>query len=536
MRIFLFVALLWFPSFAVNAQENTPEAVLAALDTTPRSSNPVTYQQLLDSGLSLCPHFESPACFRLGIRIAENQRYLGLLEEAKSSILKLEPQLDSMPMRLQASFWGRKAAIYNELKTPFPEVRKLLENGLSIAESINDTALIAGSNFELGFIDEHEGAYRSAVRKYQQAAHLFWLVGDYENWAAAMNNLSRTHYRKGKYQQVIAVAREVDRLNRPEFNTNLRVLYEHHAQALIALGRYQEAIPILKKERDHTFQIIDNEWKSEIAQYQAKVQLQEEKKARADEILKNEILAQRLHLQRITLLAITIILLLLIGLLFFVNKSRKRSQKAMEELGVLNQQKDYLLKEVHHRVKNNLQSLQSLFTLQKGQLSSDSHIHLIESSIRRIEAISYTHHLLYTNDLENTIDLRMYMDHLLPSLNFIANSETQFQSSISPVVVDLEMAIAIGMISSEIISNTQKYAKPEKGALQAKLQVVETDGSILFHYHDNGEAFPWNTETNPAGLGLKIIDILIKKLDGQILETQKPYSLKFIFAKNNGGN
>lgn len=182
-------------------------------------------------------------------------------------------------------------------------------------------------------------------------------------------------------------------------------------------------------------------------------------------------------------------------------------------------QKDMLLKEIHHRVKNNLQIISSLIKLQSAHVK-DKEIHsLFAESQNRIKTMALIHEKLYRSTDISVIEFYDYIKNLVDSLYASYGMSTE---RVRPVIefrsiyLDIDTAIPCGLIINEVISNCLKYAFPELRKGQITIDLQEKDESeYLLSIHDNGIGIPEEVNiANTNSLGLKLIKILSEQLGG----------------------
>lgn len=181
---------------------------------------------------------------------------------------------------------------------------------------------------------------------------------------------------------------------------------------------------------------------------------------------------------------------------------------------------ELLLSELHHRVKNNLQILSSLFSLQTQLVKDEAAIQVMRSSEGRVNAMALIHKKLYGGAAGRTINLREYLDELL---QYLAHSY-DFRDTKGKMVlmcdydaVDVDKAIPLGLIVNELVSNALKYAFGEQQA-EAFIEVlVERRSSMmLISIQDNGRGMGTINDLSTKSFGLKMVFMLLKELKGKM--------------------
>ncbi|MFO0939316.1 MAG: PAS domain S-box protein [Pirellulales bacterium] len=205
-----------------------------------------------------------------------------------------------------------------------------------------------------------------------------------------------------------------------------------------------------------------------------------------------------------------------IGTLADISELQRTSQLLSTSL----QEKEAMLKEIHHRVKNNLQVISSLLSLQASDASSHEVRQFSLESQRRIRAMALVHEMLYQSDSLAQIDMRGYVEKLCTTL---IQSYGQEKATIIPAVGDLHLpldqALPIGLILSELVANAFKHAFPDSdqhGRISIELRKM-LDGNILLSVTDDGIGLPEDLGLiEESSLGLRLVNLLARQLRGQL--------------------
>lgn len=181
-------------------------------------------------------------------------------------------------------------------------------------------------------------------------------------------------------------------------------------------------------------------------------------------------------------------------------------------------EKEVLLKEVHHRVKNNLQIISSIFNLQSAHVGDDQRmIGLLRDSRDRIRSMSFIHESLYQTKDFSSIDLADYIDGLSRNLvmSYSLNSKVDLQTDLEQVHLVLDQAIPCGLILNELISNALKHAFPNDRSGTIRITLRLAGEQVRIEVSDDGVGLPpgFRPETH-SNLGLELVDTLIGQLEG----------------------
>ena len=187
-------------------------------------------------------------------------------------------------------------------------------------------------------------------------------------------------------------------------------------------------------------------------------------------------------------------------------------------------EKEAMLKEIHHRVKNNLQIISSLLSLQSRTIEDEHILNLFRDSQNRVRLMALIHEKLYQSEDLGNINLKDYIQvlvsYLLGSYNINAGS-IDLSIHIDDIFDAIDTAVSCGLIINELVSNSFKYAFPDRENARIEIEASTTASNQFFlHYRDNGIGLPPDFDIHASKtLGLQIISSLIEQLDGSLSVT-----------------
>jgi two-component sensor histidine kinase len=292
-----------------------------------------------------------------------------------------------------------------------------------------------------------------------------------------------------------------------------------------AKGNYLSAVNHLQQKeqlQDSAFTVERNQQVEEL-----QIIYETDKKEQDIKILEGrESLAKaevkQIRISRNWMIAGACMLLVIAGLLYRQSRLRKRNNQVIasknEQLQHLLSEKEWLVKEIHHRVKNNFQSVMSLLGTQSAYLKTDEAINAINESQQRIQAMSLIHQRLYQSNNLSAIGMNDYIRELVDSLNDSYNdsNRVKFILDIEPVAMDLAHCIPLGLILNEAITNSFKYAFPDRrGLINITLKSRGTDQFFL-SIRDNGVGLPagFNLDHSDS-MGMNLMRGLCEELGAQ---------------------
>lgn len=241
---------------------------------------------------------------------------------------------------------------------------------------------------------------------------------------------------------------------------------------------------------------------------------------------KTDLLAKE---ERINIVFISLIFTLLgfAGLVYAYIKSIKNqrlieNQKEMIEAALV--EKDSLLKEIHHRVKNNLQMVSSLLSLQTKNTRSKAAIQALEEGKSRVKAMALIHQKLYQNEDLSVIEMQGYIESLINSVQSVykkGGHNINIIIDAEGVELDIDRAIPFGLILNELVSNSFKYAFPDevRKETEEKISIYLSKDSEkgYFEYSDNGVGLPEESDLNQnASMGIRLMNRLANQLQSTL--------------------
>ena len=188
-----------------------------------------------------------------------------------------------------------------------------------------------------------------------------------------------------------------------------------------------------------------------------------------------------------------------------------------EELNKTIDMKELLLKEVTHRVKNNLQVICSILSLQKRNVKSEESNTLLVDTVNRIHAMSLIHETLYQSKKIGEVQFVRYMQSLLKYVSgTFDTSEIEISSDIDDIVLSMDVASSCGMIVMELMTNSLKYAFPKKQNSKIAIRMsIDADRQCVLSVQDNGEGYPDLNFSETKSIGMQLILSLSEQLNGK---------------------
>jgi two-component sensor histidine kinase len=197
------------------------------------------------------------------------------------------------------------------------------------------------------------------------------------------------------------------------------------------------------------------------------------------------------------------------------------------------QEKEVLLKEIHHRVKNNLQVIVSLLSLQSEYLAGSGVLTTLEDMKNRVRSIAAIHEMLYGSADLSRVDFAAYLDSIAQDLaSFYAESAHRIRLLVNSenISLDITQAVPCGLIVNEILTNSFKHAFPNNrsGSIEVAFRCVNEE--CILEIADNGIGLPENVEPQKSSsMGLQLLALLVRQLRGR-LETHRDSGARFVIT------
>lgn len=500
-------------------------------------------------------------------------------ESIKYHLMSLKLRIEIKDENGMSMSYNNLAINYNSLKN-YEEALRYHDLALTLYNKSKNKRGIAISLGNIGNCYYYLEDYEKGLSFYNQSLVIREEISDKKGMAVCNNNLAKTNLKLKNYSEAKTYVEKAIKLN-VELNSLDDLKGNYHNFYLIsnANGDYKGALTYYEKYillRDSIFN-LDNDKKITRAQIQYEYEKQQaineaefekQKILTASEISKQKflmeknqqsflILQQQNKLNELGLtksklevvkkdkentaiqsiakkdserkqliIKFTIgIVFLLFLILFIIIRSliinRKKNVIIANSLG----EKEILLKEIHHRVKNNLQVISSLLNLQSRYIKDETALNAINESKERINAISLLHKEIYQNEVLKLIDAKNYFTNLALNLQntFDPKKRSLLKLNIQELFLDIDSLIPLGLMVNELITNAYKYGSSQVNAI-INFTVSVNNKIITLIINDNGKGFDsnFNSETTNS-VGTKLISLFAKKIMADVV-----YS-------NNGG-
>jgi two-component sensor histidine kinase len=367
---------------------------------------------------------------------------------------------------------------------------------------------------KLSSIDSQLDNYQSAIKRYHEGLEFTDSIQHLAGKSKILGLLSQVYIKIEQFDNALKYAQSsfdiaVEIGSFSQETDAVESLYKAH----LAIGSFKKAVAY--QNRFYEMRLKNNDQLNHRASldFQARFELKE----KAEQIFSlaaiNELRGQQIQMQNRTLIYLAVAFIIGLILTLMLWNKNKRVRNLNKQITKRNSENELLLKEIHHRVKNNLQMITSLLNMQKRRISDSKSEIILNETKNRVLSIGMLHEHLYSNNNLSEVDIKVYTQHLIDMLNRSITSEDQvsFQFEIEHFSVKMDVALTIGLILNELITNALKYAfvDTHKPIILVKIEIV--DDSIQLVVWDNGVGIGKINK----GLGWTIIDNLTIGMNGK---------------------
>ncbi|GAA0891980.1 hypothetical protein GCM10009122_16590 [Fulvivirga kasyanovii] len=485
----------------------------------------------------------------LGIIYKDLGAYSFSLEYLLLAVRKLEMGNDSSTL---ASCYNSIASAYSR-QDDLARAITYHKKSLSIRRFLNDQKGIATSLNNLGIVYRKLDDYDSALYYYKESLKIKEQLKDYSKVASTLNNigtvmfdLKRFEEAKGYFEQAHRIRpTNADRNGQSTTFNNLgniytslhqpqkALLYLDSAQALIKeggflsemednlnfrmlayeqLGRYDKSLECARELMVIRDSLLNSDKVQRLIEMQTKYETEKKEQSIAMLETERELQKAEIDLSRlwIIILGISVVLVFVIGLSIYTKfRSESRNKKQIQ----------LLMQELHHRVKNNLQLLSNIFSLQSRTITDAGALEAVRSGENRINAMAIIHQKLYKKTESRSVNIHDYLGDLISQLadsyGYDQMQNDSIEVDIQPVELDVDKVIPIGLIVNELVSNSFKYAFPVTENPELKVILHLEKDQLHLCIEDNGPGFS-KPDKFESSMGLNIIETLSRQLNATI--------------------
>jgi len=448
---------------------------------------------------------------------------------------------------------------------------RFYQKAYSQAMLINNYSAAAGSLVNMGIIESYKPYAGNAYKYYKEAERLYIYSGDSISLPAVWSNTAKLHYDKSEYEVAYNYMQKsmnyadkkkhiADQITDRTLLANILCKMKKYAEAenyaLEALaiaekqgfperkqyvfetlsriyegkGDYKTAYKYVSKYRDLRDSLINDEKASIIAEMQVKYEDakkdNEINELKLEAVEKKNIELEKKRLQTgistliiggvIGLIIFIVIVVLLIITIRLEKKNTQLQAEKKNQTEILLEQEKLLMRESHHRIKNNLQLINSILDLQSRSIADPEAKRIFSESRKRIQAISFAHQRLHGNDTVEKLNIKNFLNDLIQSIRSSSMNEDtdiNLEFAVDDVSLSTEKAVPIGLIINELLTNSIKYAFPnlQKGCINISLNKEENILTLIIK--DNGVGM--QEVVQGTGFGHQLVKSMTRQLKAE---------------------
>ncbi len=405
----------------------------------------------------------------------------------------------------------------------------------NIYKLVGNNSGIAFSYNQFGEIQLMLGEFDKALKYFIKAQNIYKDIGEKGNYLYSYAQIAGVYKAMNEFD--IALELHIEYLKnvlKQGFKSEILRQYKEISKIYESLGDFKKAIEYYKKYSELKDSLINEKNLNQIAKLETIYET--EKKEKAIIQLEKEKITQTVEIKRqkfhkLLLFNITIMFFLLTTTILVIYQQNRKSnvilaskKHEIEEKNILLKEsiieKETLLKEVHHRVKNNLQIISSILNLQTRYISDTKIYDQVLEGKNRVKSMALIHETLFSFNNLSSVNFKPYLTKLL---KYITNTykingrEIQNNIYVEDISFDIDVAIPIGLIINELVSNAYKYAftYQKKGKINVILRKIENE-KYLIRVSDNGIGLAKDIN-NISTLGLRLVKKLVYQLDGELI-------------------
>lgn len=430
-----------------------------------------------------------------------------------------------------------KISIYNQLGTKtknevyFKKAKDLCDVLIKRNDFFKDNVYKVRILSEKGQSLSNLGNSNEALQLFEEAMNINQSIGNYDASILQKINIFHENIKIHNNSKAIELGEElIIECQNNSYKNRLIEIYFDLAKAYKNTKQFEKSNKTLFKYVKENEKLLKQQYSANLNElaikYQSKIKdetiqtLSKEKKQ--EELLKKS-KQRQLRMTIIGLISLSLVLAFAFITLLKLNKARNNIRIQSTELASKNEllnheihQKNFLFRELHHRVKNNFQLIMSFMRLQQNNNANNAEL-IIQNVELKMNAMSMVHEMLYKEGSFENINISSYLHELSGSvIETINDQDTDVEIEISgdQPLISIEKAIPIGLVMNEIITNSIKHNNIED--LSISISIQDLDDFIILSIEDNGSGFPEDFDPQKsASLGTRVILLLMKQINAK---------------------
>jgi len=461
------------------------------------------------------------------ISLARSHEARGRASDCKRNLNEAEYLINKHKIERSRSRLCLRSSSYYRMYGNRPDTAMILAHDAVRLGKINNRPRSETDGYMLLGMLESDKTKR--IEYYIKGRDVFLRTKVYHGAAIMNSSLAGIYREQGKYKKAlktISYSAQLENMHveytgmlEPTHFYQMHIIYGIKSQIFSELGMQDSVEYFSGLSQDFLAKVRHDHDEEKISQLEIQTAVENEK-------IKAQGLLEQLKKTKIGI-GVSLGFLTLLGLLLLIILKNRKELKVknklisdqVAELSSLNKKQGILLSEVHHRVKNNLQNIISLLSFHKQNINDPKTRKKIDDVANKIFSIALIHEQLYQDDNFENVDLFNYFTLLTNRYESLNNAENGLEININTndIRLNIETATPLGLICSELITNSIKYASMDnKLMIEIKMTILK-DNKYLFHYKDNGSGYSEKVLNNKtSGLGMMLIRSMSRQLLGDL--------------------
>ncbi|MEP1094890.1 MAG: histidine kinase dimerization/phosphoacceptor domain -containing protein [Cyclobacteriaceae bacterium] len=491
----------------------------------------------------------------LGVMYIDREDYnkaIAFLIEAMETRELIGDTLGSAKTKINLGLIFKKQGMYEKAIANYLEAKEILlrygnENGIEIVSLNLGSIYNSIGDFEKGFeynrklqkLTEKRGSQRNLAKSYVNMANSFQGLGQLDsslfyvskamvffeekkdtlNIAHSLLSIASFHHESLNYENAIAFAERLQKLN--EVLNNRELIVENQfllSRSLAKIGKHERARNSLEKAFFQKDSLLTESLNEAIANLNLKYESERKEREISELKFLNqevELSKERSSNQRNIFLLIASLVILAAFFLIVLLRAKSRANRAISKSL---SEKEVLLREIHHRVKNNLQVISSLLSLQSRYIEDEAAQAAVNEGQNRVKSMALIHQKLYQNNNLLGVEVIDYIKNLTATLKDaygIDEDRVSINYELEDLKIDVDTIIPIGLILNELISNSFKYAFPNDREGTLKIVLRKLENELELRVTDDGVGSTKEVEKSNS-FGMRMIQSLALKLEAKV--------------------
>lgn len=508
------------------------------------------YSKVFDSNKKINTLIKKVVNYPLWSYNIQSRLYLQLQQVDKAivqlkkeiEVLQQNPKRDSLIIPSAYNDLGYFYALVNKNDSALIYYNKAIakaEKGNNKIDSVSYKNLILNVNENIASVYLVQKKYDGVISKLIHLDSVYFSTkNNLENYTQHKIILANAYLGKKDFTKAQSIIKHLDSINP---NTNnlflLGLKHQYSKQTNDFEGAYQNLL-LIKKINDSISTIQKNKL---LQSSELNFAIEENEKA---VIEKNKVIKRKEKII-LTIIITGLSLLLILSLILIRNNRRKRREieemnasifQKNQEIKESLKEKELLLKEIHHRVKNNLQIISGILELQNYTVKDPEIKAILNEGQNRIQSIALLHKTMYQNKNFKAVNFEHYLTELITYSKQAnsSNKKIDIKLNIDAIQLEIDTAVPLSLILNEIINNAYKHAFSNADSGEIEITLEKKQHQYLLIVHDNGVGFPDNFDIKKLNsVGFELINGLTKQINGTLSVTNKNGALITILFNTN---